>query len=982
MSAARSALLVAFLAFVPKEHAHAQQQNPETEVASLAAPRLVIDPDRRPLQDVTISRVAIEAQVIGHLAETRMTLTFSNPNDRTLAGDLVFPLPPGATVSGYALDVAGRMVDGVVVPREEARRVFELEARKGVDPGVVESTRGNVFKTRVFPIPAKGSRTIRLAWVSTLEKRGEDDVYHLPLAFPDRLSEATIRLEVISPDAPARLETSPGLKLAFDTREVAETTLRDRPLVEDLRVVIPSRPTQVLAQTSRSAGFSGDTWFSIRDFAPPPADLAPLSIRRVALVWDASMSRRHADRAREIRLLSTWLRSLGEVEVELTVFRNDVSPVETFALPSRLADLEIRLGGLVPDGATRLDLLPSLLSQSKADAVVVVSDGLETLGRAPDMRLSAPTWFLSSSQVASHAALSAWAAKNGGAFFDLPRTEDKLVLGALGKPVWSLSVEVVGGSVMGLVPLGRTAASGPVQVTGQLTTPEAVLRLSWGLPGQAPQVTRDHRIQRSEASAKGDVLRFASAQALLADLSADPKGNAEAIQHLGRAHGIVTPGTSLLVLETLELYLEHEIEPPASWPEMHAEWKAARRGLAKSRARDAQSKLDKVAKAWMEEVRWYRTHYNPSKKRVESVERMVVLGAGGSGYGDARSEATARPPGGRATETYDESAKTDSQEDHAGGERPEAQISIQPWDPDVPWIRALKAETKNLEARYFVLRDEHGDAPSFYLDVAEFFLTRGDRALGLRVLSNLAELRLDEPALLRVLGHRFAQVDELDLAIFVFEQVLELRPEEPQSYRDLALVLGRRGLERKSRGGRYNEDLDRSVKLLSEVVKRPWDRFEDIEVMALYELNRLVALAPAGSLGALPLDSRFITPMPLDIRITMSWDADLTDMDIHVIDPRNEEASYSNSLTEIGGRVSKDFTEGYGPETFSLRKAIPGAYEVKTRFYASNAISVAGSVTLQVEVVTNWGRPNEKREAMTLRLTEAKEDFVVGKIVF
>ena len=44
----------------------------------------------------------------------------------------------------------------------------------------------------------------------------------------------------------------------------------------------------------------------------------------------------------------------------------------------------------------------------------------------------------------------------------------------------------------------------------------------------------------------------------------------------------------------------------------------------------------------------------------------------------------------------------------------------------------------------------------------------------------------------------------------------------------------------------------------------------------------------------------------------MTWDADLTDMDLHVIEPSGEEAYYSHNRTRIGGMVSRDFTAGYG----------------------------------------------------------------------
>ena len=58
--------------------------------------------------------------------------------------------------------------------------------------------------------------------------------------------------------------------------------------------------------------------------------------------------------------------------------------------------------------------------------------------------------------------------------------------------------------------------------------------------------------------------------------------------------------------------------------------------------------------------------------------------------------------------------------------------------------------------------------------------------MALQVLSNIAELELEDAALVRILGHRLEQLGYLNLAVKTFEQVLAMRPEEPQSYRDVA----------------------------------------------------------------------------------------------------------------------------------------------------------------------------------------------------
>ena len=90
-------------------------------------------------EPLTVRKLEVDARIVGHLAETRLTMTFYNPHGRALSGEFVSPLPEGATVSGYGLDVGGALVEGVVVDKDEGRRAFEAEVRKGVDPGLVET---------------------------------------------------------------------------------------------------------------------------------------------------------------------------------------------------------------------------------------------------------------------------------------------------------------------------------------------------------------------------------------------------------------------------------------------------------------------------------------------------------------------------------------------------------------------------------------------------------------------------------------------------------------------------------------------------------------------------------------------------------------------------------------------------------------------------------------------------------------------------
>ena len=217
-----------------------------------------------------------------------------------------------------------------------------------------------------------------------------------------------------------------------------------------------------------------------------------------------------------------------------------------------------------------------------------------------------------------------------------------------------------------------------------------------------------------------------------------------------------------------------------------------------------------------------------------------------------------------------------------------------------------------------------------------------------------------------------------------FEQVLDLRPDEPQSYRDLALTLARRAEEAAKRApDAIRQDYARAIDLFVRVILTRWDnRFPEIEVIALEEVNRIIPKAKAAGVSEIPLDPRLIKLLDVDIRIVMTWHADNTDIDLWVTEPSGEKAFYSHNRTTIGGLVSRDFTGGYGPEEYLIRRAAHGMYKVEANYYGSRATRLLGAVTVQADVFTNYGRENEQRKSLTLRLKEARETVAIGGIEF
>ena len=455
----------------------------------------------------------------------------------------------------------------------------------------------------------------------------------------------------------------------------------------------------------------------------------------------------------------------------------------------------------------------------------------------------------------------------------------------------------------------------------------------------------------------------------------------------------MTPGTSYIVLESLDQYLEHRIVPPSTLPLLRSAYFERVSETARVEKDKQKRKLEWVYELWKTRVAWwqetfrYPTGYVYSEA-TESGALASAPAASGEGVAEDASEGEqaelpispeeveAEPAQEFAAGAEQLSIRTESSEDDEISDSRQldnrSEITLRPWDPETPYLAKIRAaEPVERYAVYLSQSKQYGTSPAFYLDCGDFFLNEVRPDLALRIWSNIVELELENPTLLRVLAHRLAQEDMLRLAKGLFGRVLHLRPEEPQSYRDLGHVLGRLG------------DFSGAIDLLYQVVVRPWDRFEEIELIALAELNALIPRATkSGGIDHLSIDPRLIQLLDVDVRIILTWDADLTDMDLWIIEPSGEKAFYANQRTTIGGNFSRDFTQGYGPEEYMIRRAMSGEYQILVNYYSSSAPSLVGSVTLQVDVFTNFGRANEKRQSLTVRLTESSETIEVGSILF
>jgi len=234
--------------------------------------------------------------------------------------------------------------------------------------------------------------------------------------------------------------------------------------------------------------------------------------------------------------------------------------------------------------------------------------------------------------------------------------------------------------------------------------------------------------------------------------------------------------------------------------------------------------------------------------------------------------------------------------------------------------------------------------------------------------------------MLRSVGYFLIKSGQAPLALAVLDRVREIAPVEPQSYLDGALV---RALDLLS-GKVCEAQLRKALELIAVVLTHQWaDRFSEVEWPALILLQMLIQVGDREGIKDLwpeTLDpSLRSSDFSAGLVVWLGWDTDKTDIDLHVVEPSGNEVYYSNPRSPIGGHLSKDFTQGYGPEVYLCKNPPVGEYKVKAKYYASHQqSSLTGATSAVIWALQGGPRPELKFD--TVRLDRNKEMMEVMQV--
>ncbi len=134
---------------------------------------------------LTVGYHKVTVDIRDQIARTTIEESFVNHTPAQLEGTFFFPLPQDASIAGFGMWIGDKLVEADIVEKQKAREIYETILRERRDPGLLEWSGGNIFKARVFPIPAQAEKRITITYTQVLPVR--DNTYRYQYALQSEL---------------------------------------------------------------------------------------------------------------------------------------------------------------------------------------------------------------------------------------------------------------------------------------------------------------------------------------------------------------------------------------------------------------------------------------------------------------------------------------------------------------------------------------------------------------------------------------------------------------------------------------------------------------------------------------------------------------------------------------------------------------------------------------------------------------------------
>ena len=357
---------------------------------------IYVPPIHFPFAPLEVTSHQVNVKIDGQVATTSIDQEFYNPNEQRLEGFYMFPVPKGAHIDKFSMEIAGKSVEAELLPADKARGIYEDIVRKMRDPALLEYAGRDLFKVRIFPIEPRSRKPIKISYTELLRSDAGTVTYLYPLSTEkfsaQPIKNLSVKVELKSVEPLASIY-SPSHKVEIKrdgpNRAVIGYESKDEKPDTDFQLVYSSETRDVGLKLITYKPDGDDGYFLLLA-APTVANETKPAAKDVVFVVDTSGSMAGAKLQQAQKALRFCVENLNaEDRFEIVRFSTEAEPLFRELVPAD-ADHRKRANGFIDDfkpigGTAIADALQSALKvrPDKSDrpfVVIFLTDGLPTVG--------------------------------------------------------------------------------------------------------------------------------------------------------------------------------------------------------------------------------------------------------------------------------------------------------------------------------------------------------------------------------------------------------------------------------------------------------------------------------------------------------------------------------------------------------------------------------------------------------------------------
>ena len=344
-----------------------------------------------------ITKHQATVQIKDQIAITAIDQDFYNPNSQRIEGTFLFPVPKGAQIKKFAMEIDGKPVEAELMASDKARGIYEDIVRKLRDPALLEYAGQDVFKVRIFPIEPRAHKRVSLSYTQLLKSDSGLVSYSYPLStekfsakpIPDVSLKVELETKrplksIYSPshNVEVRRHGANQATIGFEAREVKPDT--------DFQLYFAPEADEIGLNLMAYKSGSDDGYFLL--LASPGVDVANQKVvpKDVVFVLDTSGSMAGQKLEQAKKALLFCVENLNDNDrFEIIRFSTETEPLFnklTDALKANRSRANEFIKDLKPIGGTAIDdaLKKALALRSESGdrpfVVIFLTDGLPTIG--------------------------------------------------------------------------------------------------------------------------------------------------------------------------------------------------------------------------------------------------------------------------------------------------------------------------------------------------------------------------------------------------------------------------------------------------------------------------------------------------------------------------------------------------------------------------------------------------------------------------